>query len=74
MRQFKYFLRAVRGRRLNKSLVARSLCGAACTWKNLELWKQAMLACQGESAISVLGVSGLEDGVINFGFSNVKVV
>lgn len=70
--QADYFLRAIRGGRLDRSVVANAVCTAACTWRNLELWKRAVSVCGADSKAFVLETRRLEEAILTFGFSNVK--
>jgi len=52
--QADYFLRAIRGGRLDRSAVANTVCTAACTWRDLRLWKRAVLDSGADSKAFML--------------------
>lgn len=74
MLQARYLLRASRSGRMESWKVAQSICTAALTWRDLALWKEAVEVCRGDRRVSILGLGGLRDAVINLGLSNVKEV
>jgi hypothetical protein len=67
----KFLLRVALGYNSSHDIL-RVLCVAACRWKDLGLWHQAMKIGEESQYISVLGVDGYVQALASFGFPKMR--
>ncbi|KDQ15308.1 hypothetical protein BOTBODRAFT_174149 [Botryobasidium botryosum FD-172 SS1] len=56
---------------VSQSKVLRSVCGAACQWGDLELWRKAVRTCGGYTNVEMLGLEYIMKAISRFGYDDV---